>query len=147
MVPHRRIENYVTNRKGEKMAKNDNRMAGTIGRAVREFGFEINPNVCMDELFADAIECIEGHVSFDYISECEVSGGHLSWNDGKGFQLEADGQFIADDREFSECYRKNEQGEYEKIAWYDTKEGDFVRAYDAIDSDGVRALLVWKIDY
>ena len=56
------------------MAKNDNRMAGTIGRAVREFGFEVDSNVCTDEVFADAIECIEDNVSFDYISECELSG-------------------------------------------------------------------------
>lgn len=129
------------------MAKNDNRMAATIERAVREFGFEVDSNVCTDEVFADAIECIEDHVRFDYISECKLSGGHLGWNDGKGFQLEADGQFMANDCELWECYRKNEQGAYEKINWYEAKEGDFVAVYDVIDSDGLRALLVWKIDY
>lgn len=125
----------------------DNRVINTIGRAVREFGFKADMNERIDDVFADAMECIEDHVNFDYISECVVSGGHLSWDDGKGFQLEADGQFTADDYELGTYYRKNEQGEYEMIKWYEAKEGDYVEVYDVIDSDGRRALLVWEQDY
>lgn len=125
----------------------DNRVINTIGRAVREFGFKAGMNERIDDIFADAMEYIESHVNFDYISECVVSGGHLSWNDGKEFQLEADGQFMADDCQFRTYYRKNEQGEYKKIKWYEAKEGDYVEVYDVIDSDGRRALLVWEQDY
>ena len=124
----------------------NNRVINTIARAVREFGFAAEMNASVDDVFADAMECIEDAVEYDYISECEVSGGHLSWNDGKGFLLDVDGQFMADDREFWSCYRKNDNGEYEKIEWYEAKEGDYVIVYDVIDSDGLRALLVWELD-
>lgn len=124
----------------------DNRVINTIGRAVREFGFKADMNECIDDVFADAMECIEDHVNFDYISECEVSGGHLSWDDGNGFNLEADGEFISSDERLNVYYRY-ENGEYRKIEWYEAKKGDYVVVYDVIDSDGQRALLVWEQDY
>lgn len=123
------------------------RTLNIIERAINDFGLEVDMNDSMQDILDQAMNAIEDAVEYDYISECEVSGGHLSWNDGKGFQLEADGQFMADDREFWSCYRKNDNGEYEKINWYEAKEGDFVAAYDVIDSDGLRALLVWEEDY
>ena len=122
------------------------RTLNIIERAVNDFGLEVDMNDTMQDILDQAMNAIEDAVEYDYISECEVSGGHLSWSDGKGFQLDADGQFMADDREFWSCYRKNDNGEYEKIEWYEAKEGDYVVVYDVIDSDGLRALLVLELD-
>lgn len=121
------------------------RTLNIISRAIEDFGLEVDMNDSVQDVLDQAINLIEDNVEYDYISECERSNhwGHISWNDGKGFSLEADGEFISSEDRFNHYYRY-ENGEYHKIAWYDHTDDDYVAVYDVIDTNGQRALLVCK---
>lgn len=121
------------------------RTLNIISRAINDFGLEVDMNDSMQDVLDQAMNTIEDMVECDYISECERSAhwDHISWNDGKGFDLEADGEFISsDDR--NNHYFRYENGEYKAIDWYDHTDDDYVMVYDVIDTDGRRAVLVAK---
>ena len=121
------------------------RTLNIISRAINDFGLEVDMNDTMYEVLDQAMNTIEDAVEYDYISECERNRhwDHISWNDGKGFDLEADGEFISsDDR--NNHYFRYENGEYKAIDWFDHTDDDYVMVYDVIDTDGLRAMLVAK---
>lgn len=121
------------------------RTLNIISRAINDFGLEVDMNDSMQEILDQAMNTIEDAVEYDYISECERSRhwDHISWNDGKGFDLEADGEFISSDDRHNHYYRR-ENGEYKAIDWYDHTDDDYVMVHTVIDTDGRRALLVAK---
>ena len=123
----------------------NNRVINIIGRAINDFGLEVDMNDSMQDVLDQAMNAIENAVEYDYISECERNRhwNHISWNDGNGFDLEADGEFISSDERHNVYYRY-ENGEYRKIDWWEQKEDDYVMVYDVIDSNGQRVGLVAK---
>lgn len=122
-----------------------NRTLNIIKRAVNEFGMNVDINDSLQDIFDRAQDIIEENVDYDYISECERNRhyDHITWSDGKGFDLEADGEFISSDASRNRYYRlKN--GEYHPVAWYDQNEDDFVLMSFVIDTDGRKVALVCK---
>lgn len=121
------------------------RTLNIIERAIEDFGLEVDMKDSMQDILDKAMNTIENAVEYDYISECERSThwNHINWNDGYGFDLEADGEFISGNDRFNKYYRF-ENGEYKEIAWYDHTDDDYVMVYDVIDTYGKRALLVAK---
>lgn len=120
------------------------RTLNIIRRAI-DLGLQVDMNDSMQEVRDKAMNTIEDAVEFDYISECERSRhwDHISWNDGKGFDLEADGEFISSDERHNKYYRY-EEGEYKEIDWFDHTDDDYVMVYDVLDTDGQRVRLVAK---
>ena len=121
------------------------RTLNIIERAINDFDLEVDMNDTMQDIFDQAMNAIEDAVEYDYISECERSShwDHISWNDGEGFDLEADGEFISGD-ERRNVYYRYENGEYLEIDWFDHTDDDYVMVYDVIDTDGQRVRLVAK---
>ena len=120
------------------------RTLNIIRRAI-DLGLQVDMNDSVQEVRDKAMNTIEDAVEYDYISECERNRhwDHISWNDGKGFDLEADGEFISsNDR--NNHYFRYENGEYKAIDWYDHTDDDYVMVYDVIDTDGMKAALVCK---
>lgn len=123
------------------------RVFNTIERAANDFGFEVNMQKSLDEIFGDAQEAISNGTEYDYISEADRNDrfDHISWQDGQGFELEADGEFISREEDFNTYYRwNNDKRVYEKIAWHEHTSDDYVQAYDCIDTDGMKVLLVCR---
>lgn len=122
------------------------RTLNIISRAINDFGLEVDMNDSMQEVLDQAMNTIEDAVEYDYISECERSRhwDHISWNDGKGFDLEADGEFISSDDRHNHYYRKDDKGGFSEIAWYDHADNDYVMVHTVIDTDGMKAALVCK---
>ena len=116
-----------------------------IERAVFDFSLEIDMNDSMQEIFDAAQNAICDGTSYDYISECERSRhyDHISWNDGKGFDYEADGQFISSDDRHNHYFRY-ENGIYREIEWFDHTNQDYVLVDYVLDSDGQKVALVCK---
>ena len=123
----------------------NNRVINIISRAINDFGLEVDMNDSMQDILDQAMNAIEDAVEYDYISECERNRhwNHISWNDGNGFDLEADGEFVSSDERFNVYYRY-ENGHYRKIEWYEQTGEDYVMVYDVIDSNGKRVILVAK---
>lgn len=121
------------------------RTLNIIERAIEDFGLEVDMNDSMQDILDQAMNAIEDAVEYDYISECERNGhwDHISWNDGVGFELEADGQFLSS-YEHDNKYYRYENGEYHQIPWYEHTDDDYVAVYDVLDTHGKRALLVAK---
>ena len=120
------------------------RTLNIIRRAI-DLGLQVDMNDSMQEVRDKAMNAIEDAVEYDYISECERNRhwDHISWNDGKGFDLEADGEFISSDERHNKYYRY-EEGEYKEIDWFDHTDDDYVMVYDVLDTDGQRVRLVAK---
>ena len=116
-----------------------------IERAVFDFSLEIDMNDSMQDIFDAAQNAIENGTEYDYISECERSRhyDHISWNDGKGFAYEADGQFISSDDRHNHYFRY-ENGEYREIEWFEHNENDYVLMDYVLDSDGQKVALVCR---
>ena len=123
----------------------NNRVINIISRAINDFGLEVDMNDSMQDILDQAMNAIEDAVEYDYISECERNRhwNHISWNDGNGFDLEADGEFVSSDERFNVYYRY-ENGHYRKIEWYEQTGEDYVMVYDVIDSNGKLVILVAK---
>lgn len=121
------------------------RTLNIISRAINDFGLEVDMNDTMQEVLDQAMNTIEDAVEYDYISECErgTHYDHISWSDGKGFDLEADGEFISSDDRHNHYFRY-ENGEYKAIDWFEHTDDDYVMVHTVIDTDGRRALLVAK---
>jgi hypothetical protein len=121
------------------------RVLNIIERAVREFEMNINMNDSLQDIFDEAQNIIEDNVAYDYIDECERNRhfDHISWSDGKGFSVEADGEFISKEEDFNTFYR-HENGEFNQIPYYDHTDDDYVTVYDVLDTDGNRVRLVAK---
>lgn len=121
------------------------RTLNIIERAIEDFGLEVDMNYSMQDVLDQAMNAIEDAVEYDYISECERSRhwDHISWSDGNGFNLEADGEFISGNERSNKYYRY-ENGEYHQIPWYEHTADDYVAVYDVLDTYGKRALLVAK---
>lgn len=122
------------------------RTLNIISRAINDFGLEVDMNDTMQEVLDQAMNTIEDAVEYDYISECErgTHYDHISWSDGKGFDLEADGEFISSDDRHNRYFRKDDKGGFSEITWYDHTADDYVMVHTVIDTDGRRALLVAK---
>ena len=120
------------------------RTLNIIRRAI-DLGLQVDMNDSVQEVRDKAMNTIEDAVEYDYISECERNRhwDHISWNDGKGFDLEADGEFISSDERHNKYYRY-EEGEYKEIDWFDHTDDDYVMVYDVLDTDGQRVRLVAK---
>lgn len=123
----------------------NNRAINIISRAINDFGLDVDMNDSMQDILDQAMNAIEDAVEYDYISECERNRhwNHISWNDGNGFDLEADGEFISSDERHNVYYRY-ENGHYHKIEWFEQTDNDYVEVYDVIDSNGKRVILVAK---
>lgn len=122
------------------------RTMNIIERAINEFGMAVDMNESLQDIFDQAQNTIEDNVEYDYISECERNNhfDHISWNDGNGFDLEADGEFINREERFNKFYRF-ENDKYKEVAWYDHNDDtDYVMVYDCLDTDGQRARLVCR---
>lgn len=128
------------------------RTLNIIRRAVNEFGLEVDMNDSLQDILDQAMNIIEENVEYDYISECERNRhyDHISWSDGKGFELEADGEFISSNDRNNHYYRyevtdkKSNCGEYREIPWYDHTADDYIFVHDCLDTDGMRVRLVCK---
>ena len=122
------------------------RTLNIISRAINDFGLEVDMNDSMQDILDQAMNAIEDAVEYDYISECERSRhwDHISWNDGKGFDLEADGEFISSDDRHNRYFRKDDKGGFSEIAWYDHTDDDYVLMDMELDTDGMKAALVCK---
>ena len=79
------------------------RTLNIISRAVEDFGMEFDLNDSVQDVLDQAMNLIEKNVEYDYISECECSNhwDHINWNDGMGFDLQADGEFISGQDRFN----------------------------------------------
>jgi len=120
------------------------RVFNTIERVINEFDMEVDMSDSLQDIFDQAQNVITYQVAYDYISECESSNHHehISWNDDKGFSYEADGQFLSSDDSHNTYFRRNENGEYEKIGWFDHNDNDYVLMDTVIDTDGRKVALV-----
>ena len=119
------------------------RVFNIIKRAINEFDMDVDMSDSLQDIFDQAKNTIDDNVEYDYISECESSNHHehISWSDDKGFSYEADGQFLSGDERHNTYFRKG-NGEYEKIAWFEHDEKDFVLMDYVIDTDGQKVALV-----
>ena len=105
---------------------------------------DVDMSDSLQDIFDQAQNTIDDNVEYDYISECESSNHHehISWSDDKGFSYEADGQFLSGDERNNTYFRYKGNGEYEKIAWFDHDENDYVLMDYVIDTDGQKVALV-----
>ena len=119
------------------------RVFNIIERAINEFDMDVDMSDSLQNIFDQAQNTIDDNVEYDYISECESSNyhEHISWSDDKGFSYEADGQFLSGDERHNTYFRKG-NGEYEKIAWFEHDENDYVLMDYVIDTDGQKVALV-----
>jgi len=118
----------------------------TIERAEREFGFKVDMENSLQEVWEGAENCIRENVDYDYISVCETnkSYDYIYWNDGKGYTYEADGEFISGSDRNNTFFRKDDKGNFYKIDWFERDENvqDYVLMEYVIDSDGLMVALV-----
>ena len=119
------------------------RVFNIIERAINEFDMDVDMSDSLQDIFDQAQNTIDDNVEYDYISECESSNHHehISWSDDKGFSYEADGQFLNGDERHNTYFRKG-NGKYEKIAWFEHDENDYVLMDYVIDTDGQKVALV-----
>lgn len=122
------------------------RIFNTILRAEKDFGFEVDFNEPLGEIYQDAENCIRENVYYDYVSVCETnkSYSHVSWQDGKGYEYKADGEFISGSDRENTFFRKDDKGRFHKIEWFEreTLVQDYVLMDFVIDSDGLKVALV-----
>ena len=120
------------------------RVFNIIERAINEFDMDVDMSDSLQDIFDQAQNTIDDNVEYDYISECESSNHHehISWSDDKGFSYEADGQFLSGDDRHNTYFRYKCNGEYEKIAWFEHDENDYVLMDYVIDTDGQKVALV-----
>ena len=122
------------------------RIFNTILRAEKDFGFEVDFEEPLGEIYQDAENCIRANVSCDYISICETnkSYSHISWQDGKGYNYEADGEFISGSDSKNAFFRRDDKGNFYRIDWFERDENiqDYVLMEYVIDSDGLMVALV-----
>lgn len=131
----------------KKNYSNFQRITNIINRAIEEFGMEYDMQDTLDELYDRACNVISDNIGYDRIEECEMSNhhSHLTWNDGMGFYLEADGEFISGSAQRNIWRRKQADGSFVKIDWFKAdSENDYVECYNAFDSEGQFVLLVCK---
>lgn len=117
-----------------------------INRAVNAFDMEIDMSESLQAILDEAMNVIEENVEYDYICECERGRhyDHISWNDGKGFDIESDGEFVSGDDKHNKYFRKDEHGVFSEIEWYEHEDSDYVLMDKVIDTDGMVVLLVSK---
>ena len=84
-------------------------------------------------------------MDYDRIEECERGSNysHITWHDGKGYILEADGEFVSSDDSKNAYFRK-EHGVFHKIDWFEHDANDYILMDYDFDTDGQRVALVAK---
>lgn len=122
------------------------RTLNIIGRAVNDFDFEFDMNDSMQDVLDQASNVIMDNVEYDYISECESNKhyDHISWNDGKGLDFEADGEFICGEERNMKFFRKDIHDVFTEVAWYEHEKSDYILMDKIIDTDGKVVMLVAK---
>lgn len=116
-----------------------------IERAANEFGYEYDMNDSLQDILDEAMNVIEDNVEYDRLEVCERSAhyDHVSWSDGKGFDYEADGEFISSDDRNNEYVRESNGG-YIGIDWFEHTADDYVVMCTVIDTDGQKVGLICK---
>lgn len=123
----------------------ETRVLNIIQRAVNEFDLHFTLEDTLQDIFDDALNTIEDNVDYDDIDICERNRHytHVSWSDGKGFDCEADGEFISMDDSHNRYFR-NVDGKWNEIEWFEHSEDDYVLMCFEIDTDGNKIALVAK---
>ncbi len=105
------------------------RVFNIIERAINEFDMDVDMSDSLQDIFDQAQNTIDDNVEYDYISECESSNHHehISWSGDEGHNT---------------YFRYKCNGEYEKIAWFEHDEKDYVLMDYVIDTDGQKVALV-----
>lgn len=123
------------------------RISNIVNRAIEEFGMEYDAQDSLDELYSQACNMISDNIDYDRIEECEMTNhhSHLYWDDGMGYVLEADGEFIGSSQEHNTWYRKQDDGSFVEIDWFEADvENDYVYCHNTFDGEGQLVFLVCK---
>ena len=130
-----------------KKYNNFQRMTNLINRAVEEFDFEVDEQDSLQTIYDDACNVLTDNIDYDRIEECEMSNHHsnLCWSDGMGYDLQASGEFISGKAEGCRWMRKQEDGSFKDIDWFEADtENDYVVCHFDFDSEGQLVCLVCK---
>lgn len=121
-----------------------NRFFNIIQRAENDFGYKYDLDDTLQDILNGAENAITEAAGCDRIEVCERGShyNHISWNDGKGYQYEADGEFISSDDSKNAYFRRDENGEFCKVEWYEHNGEDYVLMDTVIDTEGQ---LVWLV--
>ena len=120
------------------------RIFNIIKRASDDFGMEVDMQDSLQDIFDNACNAITDAIDYDYVSECERGRhyDHITWDDGMGYMLEADGEFISSDDSKNTYFRKDEKGEFHEIEWFEHNENDYILMEHDFDTNGQRVALV-----
>lgn len=123
------------------------RMVNIINRGVEEFGYEFDLTTPFEDVYSGACDCITENTDYDRIEECEMSNyhQHLSWSDGMGYDLEADGDFISGSSQAKDhTWARKDKGGFTEIDWTEATDDDYKFCHTVLDSKGSLVQLVCK---
>lgn len=120
------------------------RIFNIIERAEKDFGYTYDMEDTLQDILDQAENTIRENVEYDRIDVCE-RGRHydsIDWTDGKGYVLNACGEFISTDDSKNTYFRRDENGKFHKIEWFEHTEDDYILMDYDIDTDGQLVALI-----
>ena len=123
----------------------ETRVLNIIKRAVNEFGLKYKLEDTIEDVFCEAQNTIEDNVDYDGIAICERNNHytHVSWGDGKGFDYEADGEFISSDDQHNRYFHV-ERDKFYEVEWWAHDKNDYILMDFVLDTDGNKIALIAK---